>query len=833
MTALRQDILYGLRMLLAKPGFTAIAALSLALGIGANTLIFSLINTTLLRPLPFPDARRLVMIWSAPLGKPDQRQGVMYPNYLAFQKAPAFQTVGATWSQPRNLGAGENGQPPEQLQGEGFTPPMFRALGVQPLMGRFVADDEDRVDYQAPVVLISERLWRRRFAADPHIIGKNIRMDGVPITIIGVMPRNFFLYDPDADFWSPVQFNPNVVFSTGYTMGVVARLRPGATIRQAQSEVDAIASQHLAAYPERNKGLGAVIQSIQDSLYGNLRSPLLILQGAVAFVLLIGCANVGGLLLARAAARRTEIAIRTAIGAGRGRIVRQLITETVPLALLGGFFGILLAWAGLRLFVAAAPPGFPRLNELAIDLPVLAFTALLALATAVLFGVAPAWHASQPDLVNSLKESGRGGTDSVARQHLRSLLVTFQIALALVLLIGAGLMINSFLHIQNNKLGADPNGLLTFEFRFSQNETIKPYGRYRGVGLWDVLPAPELEFERIFERLRSVPGVISAAAASTPPMAGALQMSFLVEGRPAPPAGNDTQPAQTAAYIAITPNYFAAVRTPVLQGREFNDRDTAAAPPVLIINQTMARRYWPTGSPIGRHIRLDYVPNEPLREIVGVVADIRLSRQQRQILPTVYVPHLQQPARWLGPGWNLRSGMYFILRTSGNPMSLAPAVRQAVADVDRNRPATNFRTVEQYLDQQVQYVRLYVLLLAIFGAVAAILAAIGIYGVMSYAVAERTREIGIRMALGAGASDVLTLVGRQALSLVLIGLALGLAGSFALTRLLRSALYEVTATDPSTYIAVSLFLIAVAFIAGFIPTRRAVRVDPVQALRCE
>jgi putative ABC transport system permease protein len=833
MTALRQDIVYGLRMLLARPGFTAVAALSLALGIGANTLIFSLINTTLLRPLPFPDARRLVMIWSVPLGKPDQRQGVMYPNYLAFQKAEAFRTVGATWSQPRNLGAGENGQPPEQLQGEGFTPPMFRALGVQPLMGRFVADDEDRVDYQAPVVLISERLWRRRFAADPHIVGKSIRMDGVPITIIGVMPRNFFLYDPDADFWSPVQFNPNVVFSTGYTMGVVARLRPGATIRQAQSEVDAIAAQQLAAYPERNKGLGAVIRSIQDSLYGNLRSPLLILQGAVAFVLLIGCANVGGLLLARAAGRRTEIAIRTAIGAGRGRIVRQLITETVPLALLGGVFGILLAWAGLRLFVAAAPPGFPRLNELAIDLPVLAFTALLALATAVLFGVAPAWQASRPDLVNSLKESGRGGTDGVARQHLRSVLVTFQIALALVLLVGAGLMINSFLRIQNNKLGADPNGLLTFEFRFSQDETIKPYSRYRGVGLWDVLPAPELEFQRIFERTRSVPGVISAAAASTPPMAGALGMSFLVEGRPAPPAGNDSQPAQTAAYIAITPNYFATLRTPVVQGRDFNDRDTAAAPPVIIINQTVARRYWPTESPIGRHIRLDYVPEEPLREIVGVVSDIRLSRQQRQILPTVYVPHLQQPARWLGPGWNLRSGMYFILRSSGHPMSLVPAVRQAVADVDRSRPATNFRTVEQYLDQQVQYVRLYVLLLAIFGAVAAILAAIGIYGVMSYAVAERKREIGIRMALGAGAADVLTLVGRQALALVVIGLALGLAGSFALTRLIQSALYEVTATDPSTYIAVSFFLIAVAFIAGFIPTRRAVRVDPVQALRCE
>jgi putative ABC transport system permease protein len=833
MATLWQDIVYGFRMLLKKPGFTAIATLSLALGIAANTVIFSLIDTTLLRPLPYPDAGRLVMVWSAPLNKPDERNGVTYNNYMAFRKAQSFESIGATWSQPRSLGADENGQAAEHLEGEGFTPSMFTTLGVKPRFGRVVTEDEDQIDTQAPVVLISERLWQRRFGSDPKVVGQTIRMDGVPITVIGVMPQGFYLGDDRADFWNPLQFNRLVVGSTGFTMGVVARLKPGVALKQSQSEIDAIAAQQLAADPERNRGLGARVQPMTESLYGDLQGPLLILQGAVAFVLLIGCANVAGLLLARAASRRTEIAVRTAIGAGRWRIIRQLITESLPLSLLAGAMGVFLAWGGLKLFVAVAPPGFPRLNEISLDLSVLGFTALVTVLTALVFGIAPAIHASKPDLVSSLKESGRSGTDGVARQHMRSALVTFQIALALVLLIGAGLMVNSFLRIQNNRLGADPKGLLTFEFRFSQNETIKPYGRYRNLGLWDVLPVTTRTFQRIYERMQSVPGVQIAAAASAPPLAGALLMQFLIDGRPAPPPGNDGQPAQQAGYIAITPNYFAALKTPILQGRELNDRDTATAPPVAIINETMAKRYWPNESPIGRRITLDYVPNEPSREIIGVVSDVRLSRQQRQIIPLVYVPHLQQPARWLGPGWNARSGMYFILRTTGDPMKLVPAMRQALADVDRDKPASSIRTVEQNLDQQIQFVRLYVLLLGIFGGVAAVLAAIGIYGVMAYSVAERTREIGIRMALGAGARDVLALVMRQALLLIGIGLVAGIAASFALTRVIKTALYEVTPTDPATFIAVALSLTAVALIACFIPTRRAVEVDPTVALRYE
>ncbi len=834
MTNLWQDIVYGFRMLLKKPGFTAIAAISLALGIGANTVILSLIDTTLLRPLPYPDAERLVMISTVPLQHRDQFDGVMYPNYAAFrERAQSYEAVGAIWRQPRSVGADENGQPAEKIEGEGFTPSMFQALGVKPILGRTYADDEDRVDNPAPVVLISERFWKRRFNGDPNITGKTLRMDNDPITIIGVMPRGFFLYNDQADFWSPINFTSTQIRSTGFTMGVIARLKPGVSIKGAQAEIDGIAAQQAVADPERNKGLGAQIQTMQEALYGGLRGPLLTLQGAVAFVLLIGCANVAGLLLARAASRRTEIAIRTAIGAGRGRIIRQLVNESLPLSLLGGLLGVFLAWAGLRLFVAAAPPGFPRLEELSLDWTVLGFTALVAVLTAVIFGIVPAIQASNPDLVGCLKESGRSGTDGVARQHLRSAMVAIQIALALVLLVGAGLMINSFLRLQNNALGADPKGLLTFEFRFSQTETIKPFGRYRNFGLWDVSPTTTLTFQRIFERIQKLPGVESAAAATAPPMAGALGgMGFLIDGRPAPPSGNG-DPGQSAAYLAITPNYFATLRAPIVQGRDFNDRDTAAGPPVIIINQTMAKRFWPNESPLGKHIALDYVPDEALREIVGVVGDIRLNRGQRQPQPVLYVPHLQQAPRWLGPGWVTRAGMYFVLRTSGNPMSLVPSVRAAVTEVDRNKPAAAFRTVEQYLDQQVQYTRLYMLLLGVFGAIAAVLAAIGIYGVMAYSVAERTREIGIRMAIGAGASDILRLVVRQALILISIGLILGLGASLALTRVIKSALYEVTATDPATFTVVSLFLVLIALFACLIPTRRAVAVDPTVALRYE
>jgi len=461
------------------------------------------------------------------------------------------------------------------------------------------------------------------------------------------------------------------------------------------------------------------------------------------------------------------------------------------------------------------------------------------MATAIVFGIVPALQASKPDLVSSLKESGRSGTDGVTRQYLRSILVTAQIALALVLLIGAGLMIKSFVRVQKNDLGADPHNVLSFDFRFAQNDTIKPFGRYRGIGLWDVSPLPALTFDRIIERTRVIPGVVSVAAVSRPPLSSdGIAIPFLIEGHPVPPpssapgSGSQEQ-GQSASYFSVTPNFFSTMRIPVLRGRDFNAQDTASGTLVIIINQTMARRFFPSEDAIGKRITLDFVPDERPRQVIAVVGDARATRLQKEPVPTMYVPHLQQTPRWMGPQWNDRAGMFFVLRTSGDPMKLVETVKRAVADVDLSRPATNFRTVEQNLSQQTQYLRLYILLLGIFGGIAAILAAIGIYGIMAYSVAERTREIGIRMALGAGFRDVLKMIMRHALLLVSVGCAIGLAASFALTRLVSSGLYGVTATDPATYVAISVLLIIVALVACLIPVIRAIRVDPTIALRYE
>jgi putative ABC transport system permease protein len=840
MKTLWQNLIYGFRMLLKKPGFTAVAALSLALGIGANTVVFSLINTTLLRPLDYPDSSKLVVVWSVPLQHRDQRNNVNFSTFSALRdRAQSFEVLGAVNGGAKSLGADQDGAPAERINGDTFTPSMFRALGVKPMLGRIYTETEDALENPAPVVLISYNLWQRHFNGDRNVVGKTLALDKVTNTVIGVLPKEFNFFGDDTDFLAPLPISRMQALSkTGFLLAV-GRLKPGVSIRQAQTESDTIAAQLAAGDPERNQGNGVQVQSLQEAAYGEFRQPLLILQGAVGFVLLIGCANVAGLLLARAASRRTEIAIRTALGAGRWRMVRQLLTESFPLSLLGGVLGVFLSWAGLKLFVAVAPPNFPRLNEVTLDLSVLGFTALVVIVTGLIFAIVPAIQATNPDLVSSLKESGRSGTVGVARQHMRSLLVTVQIALALVLLIGAGLMINSFLRVQNTSVGADPSNLLTFDFRIPQDEVIKPYSRYRGVGLWDVNPQAAQTYDRVLERMQNLPGVVSAAAINRQPLNNSgISMPFLIEGRPAPPpsaasSGGSQQTGQTANYYAITPGFFATLKIPMLRGRDFDKHDTLSAPLVVAINQTMARRFFPNEEPVGKSITLDFVPDERPREIIAVVGDTVSDRFQRDHTPVVYVPQDQQTPRWLGPFWGDRAGMNFILRTSAEPMSMMAAVKHAVAEVDPSKPAANFRTMEQLLDRQVQYMRLYIALLAVFGVTAAVLAAIGIYGVMAYSVAERTREIGIRMALGAGARDVLGLVVRQALILVSIGVVLGLSASFALTRVIKSALYGVTATDPATYAGVSALLLVVALLASFIPTRRAVAVDPTIALRYE
>ena len=839
-----RDVLHGMRNLRRNPGFAVAATVSLALGIGANSLIFSILDATFLKPLAFPDPDRLAVIWTVPVENPDQPNTASISTYFAFRdRTTSFESVGAYNGAAcgvGTLGAEQDGAPAERILGQTLSPSLFRALAVKPLMGRTFTDDEDQVDNVAPVVVISHGMWQRRFAGDPAIVGKTFTLNRTATTVIGVMPADFTFFGNQVEFFLPLCLTGTQVLSRVGGNTIVGRLKPGVSIRQAQAEVDTLSAQLAAGDPERHKGLGARVESLQRAAYRDYRSPLLILQGAVAFVLLIGCANVAGLLLARAASRRTEVAVRAALGAGRPRIIRQLVAESFPLSVFGGVVGLFLSWGGLKLFLLVAPANFPRLHEISLNLRVLGFTGLVVMLTSVIFAVVPAMQTSKSDLLHSLKESGRSASDGPVRQRLRRALVTGQIALATTLLIGAGLMINSFIHVQGHDVGADAKNLLTFDFRWPISEGAKPAGKYRGVGLWDISPRPAQTFDRVAERLRTVPGIISAAAVNVAPLNSNFPLStaFFIEGRPALPpnsaaAGGFQQPDQTASYFAVTPDFFATMKIPLLRGRDFNDRDTSGAPAVMIINQTMARQFFAKENPIGQRVTLDLVPDERPREIIAVVGDTVTTRLEREQAPAVYVPHLQQTARFTGPWVYFRTGMFFVLRTSGEPMNLAKAIKQAVAEIDPATPAADLRPLEQSLDDQVRNMRIYMLLLGIFGAAAAILAATGIYGVMTYSVAERTREIGIRMALGARCADVLKMIFAQAGRVIGAGVAIGLAGAIALTGLIKSALYGITATDPATYAGVSLLLVLIALIACAIPTRRAVRVDPTIALRYE
>jgi putative ABC transport system permease protein len=820
-------------MLLKKPGFTIIAALSLGLGIGANATIFSILNATLLSDLPYPGASRLTVLWTAPLNRPGVRNNVTAKNYLAWQqRSRSFQSMGSLYGFPSNLGAERDGSPAERLDGEHLSYSMWDVLGVQPWKGRVFTKDEDQDGNPAPVIVLSYPFWERRFASDPNVLGRKVLIDNAENTIIGVMPKGFDYANNTTDFWAPLGITPQQMTSTASFLLVAGRLKPGVSLKQAQAEMDSIAQGLVGAFPGNTKDLGVRLEGMQGAFYQGLEQPLTVLQGAVGFVLLIACANVAGLLLARAASRRTEMAVRSSLGAGRGRIIRQLLTESVILAIFGGVLGGILAWVGLKGILASLPVGsLPA--DLSISGRVLAFTAVISILTGLFFGLVPALQTSKVDLAASLKESARGGSEGLTKQRLRGALVTAQIGLALVLLIGAGLMMNSFLRIQKNELGGDPKNLLTFDFRFPQSQLMKPVGQqYRGVGLWDISPNVALTYDRLFERVRGLPGVISAAGASRPPFAGAMGMQFKIEGRPAPEPGPQGS-GLNAAYLPITTNYFSTIRIPILQGRDFTASDTVSAPLVVIVSKAMVQRWWPNENPIGQRITFDFVPNEQPREIVGVVGDVRLNQTQTQPGPIVYIPHGQQSQRWLGPSWNYRSAMYYVLRTGGNASGMASAIRSAVAEIDPSKPAGNIQTVEQNLRDQVSGRRVYMLLLTVFGAIAGVLAAVGIYGVMAYAVTQRTREIGIRMALGAPSSSVLSLVVRQALILVLIGLVAGVGGALALTRFLANELYGVTATDPTTFVEVSVGLVLIAVLASVIPTRRAVSVDPTVALRHE
>lgn len=834
MTTLWQDIQYACRMLRNRPGFTIAAVLSLALGIGANTTIFSIINGTLLSSLPFQNSDRLAILWSVPINRPDARSSVTAANYLAWKDhAKSFAAIGGVYNRTGNLAAGQNGAPAETAETQMVTASAWDVLGVKPMLGRFFTADEDQPGKAAPVAVLSYDFWQRHFNGRADIIGQVFDLDSDKTTVIGVMPQGFHFRDESTKMWIPMNFSPQQLSSAASFLTVAGRLRDGVSMAQAGAEMSSLGKGLAEQFPDRDKNLTIRVEPIRAAFFTNLDQPLLILQGAVLFVLLIACANVAGLLLARASARGTEVAVRAALGAGRGRLIRQMLTESVILSLAGGVLGAVIGWAGLRALLASLDPGdLP--SGIGIDYRVLIFTAGVSIVTGLVFGLAPALQATKVDLVTQLKEAGRTGMEAGSKQRLRGIMVGAQVSLALILLIGAGLMMTSFLKLRANPLGMDTSKVLTFEFRFGQNQLMKAVGRYRGVGLWEIFPSAGQTYQRIFERIQSIPGVVSAAAISRAPGSGDwMGMGFQIAGQPArdpnTPGGNNLQ----AAYFATTPGYFHTMRIPLIQGREFNDRDTAAGPPVIVINKAMADRWFPNQNPIGQRIALDFVPDEPMREVIGVVGNTLASVYQKNPEPTLFIPHLQQAQRWQGPSWNYRAAMAFVLRTDGDPDALIPAVRRAVAEIDPSKPAAEMRTLDQMLNSRTSGDRTFAILFTIFGAAAALLAAIGIYGVMAYAVAQRTREIGVRIALGASAPNVVRLVMRQVLILVIAGMLLGLAGAYGLTRFLQDALWNVSPTDPVIFAAVAAGLFLTSIVACLVPTFRAMRIDPATALRYE
>lgn len=828
-----QDLLFACRMLARKPGFTAAAVMSIALGIGANVTIFSLVRGMLLRPLPYPHPERLAMIYSVAPNRPQSSMPGSPRDFITWRdQSRSFELVGMAVQADRDFGSEDNGAPAERIQGWEFNTTTLEILGVKPILGRLFTPEEDKLFAQsAEVLLISYRLWQRRYGGDRNVIYREVRMDGVPNRIIGVMPPGFaFWYQ--VDYFKPNNMGTSALENPNRFVYSLARLKPEVSFPQAQAEMDALASQLAKTDPARFEGWGVRVEPLQEALYGGwLWNALFLMEGVVGFVLLIACANVAGLLMARASSRRVEIAVRAALGAGRRRILQQLLTESVLLAGLGGLCGLLLGWWGLRTLIALSPPWLPRVHEIRIDAAVLVFTAVASAVTGLIFGAMPAWRASKPDLVESLKESARGAATGLPRH--RNVLVAAQFALALVLLTGAGLAMNSFIRIQSVDLGCDPNDVLTFVFRLPGNRVFKPAGTQDGVRYAEVDPQAAMLQDQICGRVRAVPGVLSAAGVSTRPLMGAYGIRFSLEGRPIPEDDAETE-ALTSALFVVTPNYFATMKVPFLRGRDFSDRDTPSSPWVAIVNETMAHRFWTNESAIGKQVTLlGLAKNAMPREIVGIVGNTPLSRRQTEPQPAIYISYNQQASPWIRQlGYNnLRRQMTYVVRSNGNARRLLPALMRTVAEIEPDLPLTEVSTVEEYLGEQVQTPRYYLTVLGVFATVAILLAAVGIYSLMAWSVAQRTREIGIRMALGARPRDVVVSVLRHALLLAAAGLILGLAGALALTRLIKSVLWGVSATDPATFAGAAAVLVAVAAIAALIPALRAARLDPSASLR--
>jgi len=804
MNSLLQDFRFGLRMLVKNPAFTMIAVITLALGIGANAAIFSVVNAVLLRPLPYPNAERLMTIWedhtrrdgperewTSPLGFEDWRD-----QAKSFDHVVALQGWGPTLT-----GQGD----PEQLVGALVSHNTFEMLGVAPTLGRSFRPEEDQRGAEG-VIIISHGLWQKRFGADPSLVGKTISLNGESRMVVGVMPAGFkFPIIANADVWRPIQPALNAGCQRGcITIRVMARLKPEATEAQARAELNTIAARIEQQFPDTNSKVGSTLIPLHEFLVGPVKPQMLALLVAVAFVLLIACANVANLLLARSASRATEIAIRASLGAGRLRIARQLLSESLLLAVVGGVVGLLLAFWLVDLLISFSPDGTPRLDEIGIDRRALGYTLAVTMLTGLLFGTAPVWQLFKTDLNQSLRDGGKGLKTAGSGRAL-SLLVVAETALALMLLVGAGLLIRSFIQLQRVDPGFNPRNVLTAVVRLPQvvypeRNQIAPF------------------YSQLLDRIKALPGAQSAAVTSSLPLAGFdSDAGFVIEGRPAP------QPNQqpVAWYSSVSPDYFRTMGMRLIAGREFTERDNENAPKVVIISEATARRHFPNENPLGK--RIGNGRPDGWIEIVGVTADVKHFGLSQDARVSMFFPDRQQPSR----------RMVVVARTAADPTSLISALRGAVSAMDKNLAVSNIITMEEITAQSIGQERFTLLLLGIFAALALLLSMAGIYGVMSYAVAQRTREIGVRMALGAEAGNVLRLVIGQGMLLALIGVGIGLAGSLALSRLMKTMLFGVSATDPLTFIGVGVLLALVALVACYVPARRASKVDPMIALRYE
>jgi putative ABC transport system permease protein len=805
-----RDVRYGVRVLMRQPGLCVVVVLTLALGIGANTAIFSVVNAVLLRPLPYRDPSRLAVVWTNNTRAGNPKSHVAAANFAdlrdrnnVFEEAAAFLAFTPTMSL---TGLAE----PMQVTQSMVSTNLFPMLGADPAAGRTFLPEEAHVG-KDDVVILSYGLWQRAFGGSPGIVGQALTISGYKYTVVGIMRPEFYFLFRNVDIWLPLsfntRFNPNNTATnrSAGALGVIGRLKPGITLEQARADLSAIALNLEQEYPQTNTGLGITLVPLHEQVTGEVRTALLVLLGAVSFVLLIACANVATLLLARSASRKKEMAIRTALGAGRARLMRQLLTESVLLSIIGGAIGLMLAVWGIDIILSLSPAEIPRQSEIGIDLWVLAFASVISVATGIVFGIAPALQASGTEPGEAMKEGGRA-VASQTGQKLRSALVVSEIALTLVLLIGAGLLIRSFARLMQVSPGFNPNNVLTVGVSLPRSQGTPPAEATAFYG-------------ELFERIEAIPGVESVGAVTRLPLTAAgVSTNITIEGRALPVAERPEVEFRRASR-----DYFRALGIPVLKGRSFDEQERPGSPSVVVINEAAARLFWPDEDPVGKRIKTIPNPDAPWSTIIGVVGDVRHFGLDTEPRPELYISFDQAPP--FGP--------LLVIRTTRDPLSVVGAVRAQIQSMNRDQPLGSIQTMGQILDTSVAARRFNMLLLGLFAGLALALAGVGIYGVTSYSVSQRTHEIGIRMAFGASPSNVLGLILGQGLRLVIAGMAIGLGVALAITRIISSLLFGIGATDPVTFSAISLLLAGVAMLACYVPARRATKVDPMISLRYE